>query len=92
MKTAARGAPKILPPAVSDLVAEGGNILASDDILGLGADVLEIKQATDDHIATSCGAVVIEQVRQRLQEQFQVALRESRILGQERRNETMCPV
>ena len=24
-------APKSLPPAVSDLVAEGGNILASDD-------------------------------------------------------------
>ena len=32
MKTPSRkSAPKSLPPAVSDLVAEGGNILASDD-------------------------------------------------------------
>ncbi len=32
MKTRSRKrAPKSLPPAVSDLVAEGGNILASDD-------------------------------------------------------------
>ena len=32
MKTLSRKrAPKSLPPAVSDLVAEGGNILASDD-------------------------------------------------------------
>lgn len=32
MKTPSRKrAPKSLPPAVSDLVAEGGNILASDD-------------------------------------------------------------
>jgi hypothetical protein len=32
MKTLSRKrAPKILPPAVSDLVAEGGNVLASDD-------------------------------------------------------------
>jgi hypothetical protein len=32
MKTTSRKrAPKSLPPAVSDLVAEGGNILATDD-------------------------------------------------------------
>ena len=32
MKTLSRKrAPKVLPPAVSDLVAEGGNVLASDD-------------------------------------------------------------
>ncbi len=32
MKTISRKrAPKVLPPAVSDLVAEGGNVLASDD-------------------------------------------------------------
>jgi hypothetical protein len=32
MKTKSRKrAPKVLPPAVSDLVAEGGNVLASDE-------------------------------------------------------------
>ena len=38
MKTPSRKrAPKSLPPAVSDLVAEGGNILASDDATKLTA-------------------------------------------------------
>jgi hypothetical protein len=31
MKTPNRRAPASLPPAISDLVAEGGNVLASDD-------------------------------------------------------------
>lgn len=31
MKTPNRRAPPSLPPAVSDLVAEGGNVLAADD-------------------------------------------------------------
>lgn len=31
MKTARKRAPESLPRAVSDLVAEGGNVLASDD-------------------------------------------------------------
>jgi hypothetical protein len=31
MKTSRRGVPGSLPRAVSDLVAEGGNVLASDD-------------------------------------------------------------
>lgn len=31
MKRTTRRVPKTLPPAVSDLVAEGGNVLASDD-------------------------------------------------------------
>ena len=31
MKTQIRRAPNDLPPAVSDLVAEGGNVLAADD-------------------------------------------------------------
>lgn len=31
MKTPKRRAPAALPPAVADLVAEGGNVLASDD-------------------------------------------------------------
>ncbi|MGB2818215.1 MAG: hypothetical protein WBC37_13430 [Burkholderiaceae bacterium] len=31
MKTPSRRAPRDLPPAVSDLIAEGGNVLAADD-------------------------------------------------------------
>jgi len=33
MKTPNRRAPATLPPEVSDLVAEGGNVLAADDAL-----------------------------------------------------------
>jgi hypothetical protein len=31
MRTPGRGAPPDLAPAVSDLIAEGGNVLAADD-------------------------------------------------------------
>ena len=42
MKTISRKrAPKVLPPAVSDLVAEGGNVLASDE-----ATVMTVAPAT----------------------------------------------
>jgi hypothetical protein len=43
MKTPSRKrAPKSLPPAVSDLVAEGGNILPSDDATKLTVTSAEI--------------------------------------------------
>jgi hypothetical protein len=42
MKTVSRKrAPKVLPPAVSNLVAEGGNVLASDE-----ATVMTVAPAT----------------------------------------------
>ena len=43
MKTTSRKrAPKSLPPAVSDLVAEGGNILATDDAKALTVSPTEV--------------------------------------------------
>jgi hypothetical protein len=43
MKTTSRKrAPKSLPPAVSDLVAEGGNILATDDAKTLTVTPAEV--------------------------------------------------
>lgn len=43
-------APKSLPPAVSDLVAEGGNILASDDATILTVD--RVKVDCDNSMST----------------------------------------
>jgi|OpeIllAssembly_1097287.scaffolds.fasta_scaffold108268_1 hypothetical protein len=49
MKTTSRKrAPKSLPPAVSDLVAEGGNILATDDAKTLTTTPAEVV----GHVAT----------------------------------------
>jgi hypothetical protein len=48
MKTISRKrAPKVLPPAVSNLVAEGGNVLASDDATVMTvAPPAEVKECT----------------------------------------------
>jgi hypothetical protein len=48
MKTISRKrAPKVLPPAVSNLVAEGGNVLASDEATVVTvAPAVEVKECT----------------------------------------------
>ena len=43
--TMGKRAPESLPPAVSDLVAEGGNVLASDDALDSGQEIMYIATA-----------------------------------------------
>ena len=64
MKTRSRKrAPKSLPPAVSDLVAEGGNVLASDDTTltvtsaGIASDgaMSSAKRAASARQSAHCG-------------------------------------
>ena len=52
MKTPRKRAPKDLQPAVSDLVAEGGNVLAEDDALVEGVAYVQVPEAkarTDEY-------------------------------------------
>ena len=46
MKPPIKRAPKSLPPAVSDLVAEGGNVLASDDAAAPTKEVADARTPT----------------------------------------------
>jgi len=66
MKTLSRKrAPKSLPPAVSNLVAEGGNILASDDATkliitpaGIAGDGASAEAARPPHAKRRAAATI----------------------------------
>jgi hypothetical protein len=52
MNTVGKRAPANLPPAVIDLVAEGGNVLASDDAL-VGTSAIAYVPARRLHLSKS---------------------------------------
>jgi hypothetical protein len=56
------------------------------------AFVLKKIQCADCHLSTRCRTIVIEQLRQGLEQNIQVGLSESRVLGEERRNKLMRAV
>jgi len=48
----------------------------------LGADVLEVVEATHDHFATRGGAVVLEHLEQCLEKQIEIGIGEAGLLGE----------